>query len=457
MPLPLFILCIALCILAVPATGYWIVVLIESIRTARALPTAAQALGFPEAKLIAASPASQPRILVVIPAHNEQAVIARVTASLCALHYTNFHAVFALDRCTDQTRARLQAAAKRPDGSPDTRIGFVEIDTCPPDWAGKVNAIHQAVQRTISAEPAGESTFDYILFADADTTFHPDCLIAAMSLLKHSKLDMLSLMSTLSVSTWFELCVQPAAGFQLLVQYPPRRANRAANRRPIGNGQFMLFSRACYSAIDGHTHVKDHLLEDIALARLVHLRGMNPGFLPAAGMFYCEMYRDWAQFQRGWKRIFAELSSRSPSRLRKYASRLFIFSALLPSLAVVAILAGVSIALATGDILGWITAGFGATAIAALLAAMFTGGGWSKMPAAAAFLHPIGAFLTVRIMFAAAAEIQRGEPVLWGGRSYDLSKPLGPLPGYIDGRPPTPAGPPATASAAVQYEPVSTV
>jgi hypothetical protein len=64
--------------------------------------------------------------------------------------------MLALDRCTDDT-----AALARVEIGDDARFELVEVDFCPPDWAGKVHAVHAGVTRSARADAA------YLLFADA--------------------------------------------------------------------------------------------------------------------------------------------------------------------------------------------------------------------------------------------------------------------------------------------------
>ncbi len=49
------------------------------------------------------------------------------------------------------------------------------------------------------------------------------------------------------------------------------RSASAGSLRTLGaaNGQYMLFRREDYFAIGGHAAVRDHLVEDVALGRLV--------------------------------------------------------------------------------------------------------------------------------------------------------------------------------------------
>ena len=129
---------------------------------------------------------------------------------------------------------------------------------------------------------------------------------------------LLSLLSELTAGKWFERVAQPSAAFELLRQYPLLRTNRRdKQQRPFANGQFMLFDAATYRAIGGHEAVKDELLEDIALARLVKERGHRGGLLNSGGIVRCRMYEDWGEFRRGWKRIYVEAANRRSARLRE--------------------------------------------------------------------------------------------------------------------------------------------
>ena len=123
-------------------------------------------------------------------------------ASLRAETYRQLRLVLALDRCTDDTAALARTAI-----GGDERFEIVEIDACPDDWAGKVHAVHAGVTRSRGAADA-----EYLLFADADTLFSPGCIASALALMRERKLDLLSLLSTLTHETWFERVVADCRG-----------------------------------------------------------------------------------------------------------------------------------------------------------------------------------------------------------------------------------------------------
>src|SRR5262249_28674428 len=156
-----------------------------------------------------------------------------------------------------------------------------------------------------------------------DTIFHPSCTRATVALLRHRNLDLLSLLSTLTADRWFERCVQPAAGFELIRQYPLVRMNRqGSHSRPFANGQYILIRREAYDRIDGHRSVRSEVFEDVRLAQHAAREKLRLGVFMADGMLRCRMYKDWAEFQRGWNRIFSESCNRRPNRLRQAARRM---------------------------------------------------------------------------------------------------------------------------------------
>jgi hypothetical protein len=114
-------------------------------------------------------------------------------------------------------------------------------------------------------------------------------------------------------------------------QYPLPLANApVGQRRAFANGQFMLFRRDAYEAIGGHEAVKSALLEDLALAKRIEGAHRNGGVFFAAGLLHCRMYADWAQFRRGWKRIFTEAANRNARRLTVNAWRVRGLGTILP-------------------------------------------------------------------------------------------------------------------------------
>lgn len=377
---------------------WWGVVLYRAVKTSRSLPTARDGVRLPGAL---------GRVLVVVPAHNEEASIAKLLDSLREQTHVPIRVVVACDRCTDRTAEIAQQRVGH-----DERFRVLELtDTDAQDgWAGKTNAVWNGLQRGFEPEN-GLDWADFYLFTDADTWFEPRCIEACVALAADRQLDMLSLISTMPTRSWYELLVQPAAGFELFTQYPLLSANKRRQARPFANGQFMLFRKAAYHEVGGHAKVSGELLEDLALARRIVERGHTPGVFLADGMMFCRMYDTWQEFKTGWQRIFIEAGRRRPDRLVRSGWRQINSGVVLPIGAVSAASAG----LATGAVP---VAVVGGAALVIWLAALT----WAyRLGAAkpwAAVTHPLGAALVARVLFASSRRLRSREAVEWGGRRY---------------------------------------
>ena len=403
------------------ATAVYYGVLLARIRRAlRTLPT------LRDGAAMAGPPSADgwPSVCVVVPAHNESGIVGTLVRSLLTQDYPGrLTFVFALDRCTDDTAGVIRSAA-----GGDARFEIVTIDACPEEWAGKTHAVHQGVQQSEAARTA-----DLLLFTDADTSFEPACIRASAMLLYHRTLDMLSLLPTLTTGRWFERTAQPAAGAELIRQFPLDRVNRETRSARFANGQFMLFRRTSYERLGGHEAVSDALLEDLAFARKMRNPkfAMRGGVLLSDGLLSCRMYADYASFRRGWKRIYSEADNRSPAGLRHSALHNAVVGAAMPTLTGIGVVASAAACLGTAElinwrlgvdllaVLAWLVSSAGVVTFLLAINAMYRS---QRVRPLWAALYPAGAMMTAGILREAAADIEAGRAIEWGGRSYALQK-----------------------------------
>jgi cellulose synthase/poly-beta-1,6-N-acetylglucosamine synthase-like glycosyltransferase len=122
-------------------------------------PLAAGALARVRRRPVAADPAWEPRVSVIVAAYNEEAVIERRLANLLALDYPpeRVEIVVASDASTDRTNELVEAVA--------TREPRVRLLDCP--RGGKVVSQDRAVR---------ETSGDIVAFSDANATWAPDAL-----------------------------------------------------------------------------------------------------------------------------------------------------------------------------------------------------------------------------------------------------------------------------------------
>lgn len=390
---------------AVALIVYWAVSLYHVARTRRSVPTA-------RAGLRLNPPDPPPRVALIVPAHNEDAAIGRLLESLRAQDYPSLRVVVVLDRCTDDSGAIARRVI-----AGDPRFEVIEVARCPEGWSGKVHAVTRGVR-----DSAGARDAELLAFTDADTEFDPSCVRATVALMCARGLDLLSLLSTLTGDRWFERMVQPAATIETVTQYPLTRASRPARRKAFANGQYMLFTRAAYEAVGGHEAVRDALLEDLALARLVARSERPAGVFLADGMLTCRMYDSWPAFRRGWKRIFIELSSRRADRLARYAWRPRLFGCLLP------LAAAADAVLSAAGAPGFDRAaglGVSLTALAVTLAAAGALYRLARMPLWTLPGLVVGSWLLGGILSESARDVRQGRAIEWAGRTYTLPRRAG--------------------------------
>lgn len=387
---------------------YYAIVLYNVALTERTVPTLREGL---EKRAPDPRATHWPSITVVIPAHNEQDVIGRLAGSIRDHVYDGeLHAVFVLDRCTDDTERVLAEQI-----GDDDRFEVIINEACPGDWSGKTHAVWRGVQ-----ESAGARDADLLLFTDADCWLEPGCLTAAVRLLARRRLGMLSLLPSLTTAQPFERVEQPAAGLELVRQFPLTRVNRRDRPRRFANGQFMLFTRAAYDLLGGHEAVKDAVLEDLAFARLARRVGpVHVGVFMAAGLFRCSMYRSPAEFRRGWKRIFQEAAYCRPSVLRRNAARLRLVGMALPALAVTCLSASAVPLLLTDQRLALAMAILGGAGLFTFAYALWRIYRTQGVPARAVLVYPLGAARVASVLAEGAHDIEQGRATEWAGMTYD--------------------------------------
>lgn len=239
-----------------------------------------------------------PRLSVLIPARNEVGQIAGTVRSLLTQGYPHLEVMVLDDLSSDGTGAAAVAAANG-----DARFRLLRGIPLPDGWLGKNWACHQLAQAA-----SGE----VLLFTDADVQWLPGALAAAVAELNRSGADLLSVWPTQQTVSWGERLVVPLMSLAALAYLPlalvhhtPWPAFAAAN------GQCLIFWRRAYDAIGGHTAVRQNVLEDVALARLVKNAGMKLRLADGAGLAQCRMYQGWAEVRRGFgKNILAGYGGR---------------------------------------------------------------------------------------------------------------------------------------------------
>jgi chlorobactene glucosyltransferase len=352
-------------------------------------------------------PSNPPLISVCIPARDEAANIRNCVNSLLEQDYPHFEIIAVDDRSSDSTLAQLKEIAAH-----DTRLKAISGSDLPAGWAGKPHALYQA-----SAVARGE----WLCFVDADTLLAPQALSSCYAKAVETRADLFTTLHRQVLATFWEKTVMPLIMTALSVGFPPRKVNDPARRDAVANGQFMLMRRSVYDSIGGHARVKDHIVEDKAIAEQVKWNGYRLVIADGRQFIRTRMYTSLAFMWEGWtKNIYLGL--------REHTGMLLLgaFGAILGLIA--------ALFLPIWPILGgiWYFNEGGWPALGVIVQALLVWGALlharadvarrMDIPAWYAWTTPLGAGIFAGMMLASAWKVISGQGVTWRGRKYLSSK-----------------------------------
>ncbi|SDE55664.1 chlorobactene glucosyltransferase [Mucilaginibacter pineti] len=231
------------------------------------------------------------KVSILIPARNEADNILTLLQSIHEQDYQNYDVTVLDDGSTDETyNICATFAASHP------QFKVIKGATLPASWLGKNYACHQL---------AKQADGKYLLFLDADEEVKPGLINSAVYRMYLNKLGLLSLFTNQQMDTLGEKLVVPLMHFILLNLLPVRLIYLVKNAAvAAASGQFMLFDAAIYHKHQWHKLVKNKVVEDVEIMRLIKAEAYNGEALLANGMIYCRMYKNYAEAMNGFSKNF---------------------------------------------------------------------------------------------------------------------------------------------------------
>jgi hopene-associated glycosyltransferase HpnB len=214
----------------------------------------------------AQAPAQWPDIVAVIPARNEQDSIAKSVASLLAQDYPGNLSIILVDDNSDDATAAIAQALPRETGS-SVPLTVLRGEPLAERWTGKLWAVHQGIEAAKKGKP------DFLLLTDADIVYEPGVVrwLASHSVAHGNVLT--SLMARLRCESFAERVFVPAFVYFFEMLYPFAWVNDPRSRIAAAAGGCMLVNADALAKAGGIAVIRDALIDDCSLARVMKSQG----------------------------------------------------------------------------------------------------------------------------------------------------------------------------------------
>lgn len=227
-----------------------------------------------------------PDVVVVVPARDEEAVIAKSIRSLIRQDYTGpFKIVLVDDHSTDKTAALAREVSENLYQM--ARLHIIQAPPLPEGWSGKLWAMQAGLSEAKKLLPKAE----YVLFTDADIEHNTGSLRELVVRAESGKLALASFMVKLNCASWAEKFLVPAFVYFFAMLYPFSKVRHARSNVAAAAGGAMLARCSALEAAGGLSVLKDALIDDCTLAK--HLKKQGPIWLGlSANTFSLREYMD---------------------------------------------------------------------------------------------------------------------------------------------------------------------
>lgn len=234
-----------------------------------------------------------PLVSIILPVRNQAKTVMDCARSLIGLRYPNKEIIIVDGASTDGTRDQIHQFKND--------VTILEEEPLPQGWVGKNWACNQGYLKAKG---------DLLLFTDGDSVHGTDSLTRAVGFLQSERADMVTLAPGTILRSFWEKVLQPPIFLLIMILVGGKLVNNDNRENAIGNGQYMLFRREAYEKIGGHSAVRDKIVEDYNLARLLKKSGMRLRFVTAADALGVRMYQSLGEIWRGWRKNFYTVSEK---------------------------------------------------------------------------------------------------------------------------------------------------
>jgi chlorobactene glucosyltransferase len=350
------------------------------------------------------APNNPPLVSIIIPARNEAKNIEACVRSALATTYPKIEIIVVNDHSTDDTATIVHQIANT-----DPRVRVIENPDLPRGWFGKQWACQNG---------ANAASGNIFLFLDADTRMMPEALTRSVNGMLRERADLYTVLTRQEMHTFWERLLQPQIFSILHVRYGGTEIVNASKRvsDKIANGQYLMFPRSTYQAMQGHSLVRSYVAEDLKFAQLYFAAGKKTIVINGMQDVSTRMYTNLEEVITGWrKNVYA--GGRDAVPFGRIGQILFPF--VLPSAPLFQLVPVISLLLGIFNLLSPPIVLWAALTSTIMLVYWTIGYLISRNSPLYALAYPIGAAVTFYILLSATL---KGNKVSWKGRDYISNK-----------------------------------
>lgn len=338
-----------------------------------------------------------PLVSVVIPARNEERSIRSTVEAMLAQTWRNLEVIVVDDQSEDSTGRIVSDLARS-----DARVRLVSGRERPDGWLGKPWALEQG-----GREAGGE----WILFVDADVTYGPGAIASLMAEAgRYPAWQMIFVMPRLVARGFWEHVLMPALPSAVFLGMPIALSNRGRLvPLALGGGMGNLVRREAWRAIGGHERLRNAVVDDIGLARMLRRFGFRTRMVLAFDHASIRMYHGLGEIVQGFTKNMYSAFAGSLLMAPVFATLLSVVN-LAPWIVAIGGAAGAFGQKETGIALATLGT------IVAIRLVLYRALGFSLL--AAIVLHPLETTLALFIFLRSTWVVEIRRNPTWRGRGY---------------------------------------
>ena len=341
----------------------------------------------------------KPKVSIILPARNEEKFIGKCLDSLLDQDYDNYEIIAINDSSEDSTAEIIKKYEKK-----FSKVILVDAKSKPEGWVGKNWACMEGYKK---------STGDLLLFTDSDTVHASSVISLAVSHLLSLELDALTVIPRMLCLDPITKITLPMISVFLHTRFSALRVNDKSKNTGYFFGSFFIIKKTTYDSIGMHEGVKEELIEDGALGKLVKESGFKMKMVRGEHLIDAVWARDKHTLWNALKRLMIPLYLQNAKiAVGSFFGVLFLLFMPFPILAHSIFFVNTTI---SSSILLIVSA------IASLL--VYTGGILDAtkgldLKIKYSLLAPIGSFIVVCGFLAGLIQAKSKTAVSWRGRTY---------------------------------------